>query len=121
MVEINKEYRDHGPQASLDRHESGMSAEELKDAKKEAEHPFWIPQYSIDSIGEFITITLVMYLLSSGPVMAIAFWLRDRTDWDGFYSITWIYYPLLVGFPLAYPFQLYLEWWCRLFGTMPPG
>ena len=61
-----------------------------------------------------------VYLLSSGPVLATAFWLRDRTDWDGFYSVTWLYWPLLEG-PLAWPIMFYIQWWTQLFGTMPPG
>ena len=63
----------------------------------------------------------VVYVLSSGPVLATAFCLRDRTDWDGFYAAMLIYYPLLFHSPLTYPFEVYIMWWVRLFGTMPPG
>jgi hypothetical protein len=61
------------------------------------------------------------YVLSSGPVLATAFWLRDATQWDGFYRVMWLYYPLLACGPLSYPVAVYLSWWCRLFGTAPPG
>jgi hypothetical protein len=62
----------------------------------------------------------VVYVLSSGPVLAAAFWLRDQTNWDGFYSVMWLYWPLSEG-PLAFPFWFYVQWWTQLFGTMPPG
>lgn len=61
-----------------------------------------------------------VYVLSSGPVLATAFWLRDKTHWDGFYSAVWLYRPLLEG-PLGYPFWFYVGWWTQLFGTMPLG
>jgi hypothetical protein len=32
----------------------------------------------------------------SGPVLATAFWLRELTDWVGFYAAMWLYYPLIV-------------------------
>jgi hypothetical protein len=53
-------------------------------------------------------------------VLATAFWLRDKTHWDGFYSAMWLYRPLSEG-PLAYPLWFYVRWWTQLFGTMPPG
>jgi hypothetical protein len=86
-------------------------------AKKQAEPPRRTARHSIAAL---IGAPLV-YVLSSGPVLATAFWLRDRTDWDGFYAVMWIYYPLLANYPLTYPFHLYIDWWLRLFGTMPPG
>lgn len=69
--------------------------------------------------------TGLVYVASSGPVLATAFWLRDRTHWDGFYAMMFVYYPLLflldVNNPLAKVIFAYLGWWCRLFGTLPPG
>jgi hypothetical protein len=63
---------------------------------------------------------LIVYLLSSGPVLATAFWLRDATDWDGFYSVMLVYYPLL-GLGDGTPIGTYIEWWVHLFGTVGPG
>jgi hypothetical protein len=61
-----------------------------------------------------------LYLISSGPVLAISFWLREATGWDGFYYTMWIYFPIL--WPghdsLA---KTYIEWWVRLLGTVGPG
>lgn len=85
--------------------------------KKQTDRSRWFARYSFAAL---ISAPLV-YVLSSGPVLATAFWLRDRTDWDGFYAVMWIYYPLLANYPLTYPFHVYIEWWVRLFGTMPPG
>ena len=61
----------------------------------------------------------VLYLLSSGPVMAVAFWLREATGWEGFYAILWFYYPIIMA--PGRPFDLYIEWWVRLLGTVGPG
>lgn len=63
---------------------------------------------------------VVVYVLSSGPVMATAFLLREATGWDGFYLVMWIYYPLL----LAGHDNLiinYIEWWVEQFGAVGPG
>jgi hypothetical protein len=63
---------------------------------------------------------VLVYLLSSGPVLATAFWLRERTGWDGFYYTMWVYFPLLFFGPSS-PFAVYVEWWTNLFGTVGPG
>lgn len=63
----------------------------------------------------------VAYALSSGPVMALAFKLRDATHHDEFYAVMWLYIPLLMLRPFAYFCDPYLGWWCHLFGTTPPG
>ncbi len=62
----------------------------------------------------------VMYLLSSGPVLATAFWLREATGWDGFYAVMFLYLPL---FALGHdnPLGAYIEWWVELFDTVGPG
>jgi hypothetical protein len=67
-----------------------------------------------------IGVLLVAYVLSAGPVLAVGCWLRDATDWDGFYAVFLLYLPLR---PLAdIDFcEAYLIWWMHLFGTMPPG
>jgi hypothetical protein len=67
-----------------------------------------------------IAILLILYIFSAGPVIALGCWLRDATDWDGFYAVFFLYLPLI---PLADIdlCEAYLMWWMRLFGTMPPG
>ena len=60
------------------------------------------------------------YLLSSGPVLATAFWLRETTGWDAFYGVMWVYYPLIV-LGHDHPIDAYIEWWVKLFGTVGPG
>jgi len=62
----------------------------------------------------------IAYVLSSGPVLAIAFWLREATGWDGFYLVMFVYYPLfMMGH--ANPVGAYIEWWVELLGTVGPG
>jgi hypothetical protein len=81
---------------------------------KQAAHPRRIARYFT-----VILVCALAYVLSSGPVLAAAFWLRESTHWDGFYAVMWVYYPLL-----AIPQRLlwaYIGWWCWLFGAVPPG
>lgn len=63
----------------------------------------------------------LFYVLSSGPIIALAFWLRESTGWDGFYQVLWLYYPIIIlghDNPLAY----YIEWWVvEVFDTVGPG
>ena len=62
---------------------------------------------------------LLVYVLSSGPTLATAFWLREATTWDGFYAAMLVYYPLLeLGH--GNPIDTYIEWWVHLFGTVGP-
>jgi hypothetical protein len=61
----------------------------------------------------------MVYVLSSGPVLAIAFRLREVTGWDGFYAAIWLYYPLIL-FGQHSPFANYIWWWCNFLGSMPP-
>ncbi len=63
---------------------------------------------------------LVAYVPSSGPVLAAAFWLREATGWGGFYSVMFLYYPLLIWGPDSL-IHKYIEWWVELFGTVGPG
>jgi|GEM_PF-5292345 hypothetical protein len=65
-------------------------------------------------------IGLIAYVPSSGPVLATTFWLRESTGWDGFYSVMFLYYPLLVWGHNT-PIDAYIEWWVELFGTVGPG
>ena len=63
---------------------------------------------------------VVLYILSSGPVLATGFWLREATGWDGFYGVMWLYYPLL-AWGHWQPLDWYATWWCNLFHTVGPG
>ena len=68
-----------------------------------------------------LTICPILYVLSSGPVLATTFWLREATGWDGFYSAMIIYYPLL-AMGHNNPVDAYIEWWVAdVFGTVGPG
>ncbi len=69
----------------------------------------------------FLLLTIpVVYVLSSGPVLAAAFWLREATGWDGFYLVMFVYFPLLM-MGHGNPIDAYIEWWVELFGTVGPG
>lgn len=70
----------------------------------------------------------VLYVLSSGPILATACWLRERTRHDEFYAAFWLYLPLLYGgqavgreHPLMHWLEVYIEWWFHLLGTVGPG
>lgn len=68
-----------------------------------------------------VWLLVAVYVLSSGPVLGLAFWLRETTHDDRWYYILWAYYPLLVWghFP---PFNWYIEWWVvDVFRTVGPG
>ncbi len=66
-----------------------------------------------------VTLTLLIYTLSSGPVMAIAFWLREATGKNAFYGVMWLYAPVLM-LP-RWAWDPYISWWVDLFGTVGPG
>ena len=70
--------------------------------------------------GVIVALALALYVLSSGPVLATAFWLREATGWDGFYGAIWIYFPLIV-LGHGNPIDAYIEWWVRLLDTVGPG
>lgn len=63
---------------------------------------------------------LVLYVVSSGPVLATSFWLREATGWDGWYATLYLYYPLLIWGHDNF-IDTYIEFWVRLFGTVGPG
>ena len=67
-----------------------------------------------------VCICAVFYVLSSGPVLAMAFWLREKTGWDGFYAAMYLYLPLL-ALGHDQPIDAYIEWWVRMVGTVGPG
>ncbi|QDT53393.1 hypothetical protein Pan44_14100 [Caulifigura coniformis] len=65
---------------------------------------------------------LVVYALSSGPMLGLAFWLRERTGIDQFYAVMWMYYPLLAYRPAFSLLEPYVEWWVvTVFRTVGPG
>ena len=68
-----------------------------------------------------LLVILVIYVLSSGPMLGLAFLLRESTGWDGWYSAMFLYYPILaMGHDsLA---GTYIEWWVvDVFDTVGPG
>jgi hypothetical protein len=67
-----------------------------------------------------LVLALLVYILSSGPVLAASFWLREATGWDGWYASIYLYLPL---FALGHnnPIDWYIEFWVRLLGTVGPG
>jgi hypothetical protein len=78
-------------------------------------HRGWIAKWLSVFLGG-----LLIYVLSSGPMLACAFWLRERTGRDEFYFVMWLYLPLLILDP-ADMFRAYIEWWVKLLGTVGPG
>ena len=78
-------------------------------------------KYWVFSPGCLLVVLPVIYVLSSGPVMAIAFWLREYTGWDGFYVVMIIYYPILM-LGHGNPVDVYIDWWVAdVFNTVGPG
>ena len=75
---------------------------------------------SIAFLAATLLLILVIYVLSSGPVIASGFWLREATGHDEFYAVIYLYYPLLV-FGHQNPIGTYIEWWVNLFDTVGPG
>ena len=76
---------------------------------------------SLSRVIHAIVLLLVLYVLSSGPVLGLGLWLRQATHRDGFYAVMFLYYPLLVmgdGNPVG----AYIEWWVvDVFDTVGPG
>lgn len=68
-----------------------------------------------------VAMLVVVYVLSSGPVLGLAFWLRETTHDDRWYNLMWVYYPLLV-WGHFHPLDWYIEWWVvDVFHTVGPG
>ncbi len=64
---------------------------------------------------------LPLYVLSSGPMLGIAFRLREATGWNAFYAVIWLYYPLLL-LGHGNPIDAYIDWWVvHVFHTVGPG
>ena len=79
------------------------------------------PPTRLSGCGMSVIYLSLLYVLSSGPVLAIAFRLREATGWDGFYGAMLVYYPLLA---LGHdsPMMAYIEWWVvDVFHTVGPG
>ncbi len=63
----------------------------------------------------------IVYVLSSGPMIGLACWLRETTGHDEFYYVIWFYAPLFLGGHHG-PLGLYIEWWVvDVFRTVGPG
>ncbi|MEW4451481.1 hypothetical protein AB1L30_02240 [Bremerella sp. JC817] len=68
-----------------------------------------------------VVIVPILYVLSVGPVLGIAFWLRELTGWNFFYGAIYLYYPLLAWGHWS-PMEEYIEWWVSdVFQTVGPG
>jgi hypothetical protein len=62
-----------------------------------------------------------LYVLSSGPVLGLAFRLREATGNEAFYLVMWLYYPLIAA-GHGNPIDSYIEWWVvNVFRTVGPG
>lgn len=70
-------------------------------------------------IGVRAVLVLLLYALSSGPVLATAFWLGDATGIHAFNKVMWIYAPVLM-LPRAL-WDPYISWWVGMVGTVGPG
>ncbi|MCG8448506.1 MAG: hypothetical protein MI725_02865 [Pirellulales bacterium] len=75
--------------------------------------------------GSFWSIVLllgpILYVLSSGPVIGMAFKLREATGWEWCYGVLFIYYPLFLFGPDSFLIA-YIEWWVvDVFQTVGPG
>lgn len=81
------------------------------------------PAGSSSSIVRYVGavgLVAVVYILSSGPVLSVAFWLRERTGRDEFYWTMWLYLPLLLMGPESV-FHRYVEFWVGIVGAPGPG
>lgn len=67
-----------------------------------------------------LVVGLLLYVLSSGPVLAASFWLREATGWDGWYACGYHYYPL-IAFGHDNPIDWYIGFWVWLFGAVGHG
>jgi hypothetical protein len=67
-----------------------------------------------------LVVGLFVYVLSSGPVIAASFWMREATGWDGWYATMLLYYPL-IALGHDNPIDWYIEFCVRLSGTVGPG
>ena len=67
-------------------------------------------------------VAVMFYVFSSGPMLGLAFWLRERTGLDQFYAVMWLYYPVVILTHKVGPLGKYIEWWVvDVFKTVGPG
>ena len=61
---------------------------------------------------------LAIYILTSGPIIATAFRLRELTGRNGYYDVIYAYVPLMaLG---GQPFQAIIRWWLTMFRVVDP-
>ncbi|WP_165075427.1 hypothetical protein [Paludisphaera rhizosphaerae] len=68
----------------------------------------------------FLALTLI-YILSSGPILATACRLREFTGYDGWYATFIPYWPLLTTVGRDSFVIHYIEWWFAFAGAVGPG
>lgn len=68
----------------------------------------------------FLALTL-MYILSSGPILATACRLREFTGNDGWYATFMLYGPLLTTAGGDSFVIQYINWWFAFAGAVGPG
>lgn len=73
----------------------------------------------------YLCIAMLIYLLSTGPVIGLSFWLREYCHDDRFYLTLYIYWPLFMierESSLGTVLDWYVSWWVGdVFGTVGPG
>mgnify|MGYP001137166515 CR=1 FL=1 len=67
-----------------------------------------------------LVVGLMAYVASSGPVLAVSFWLREAPRWDGWYATMLFYYPL-IALGHGNPIDAYVDFCLRAIGTVGPG
>ena len=65
-------------------------------------------------------LSLVLYVLSSGPVCAGAMWLYQATGWNECLIVYHLYHPLFVNIGPDNPLGNYIDWWFDLFRVNMP-
>ena len=68
----------------------------------------------------FFGLTLI-YVLSSGPILATACRLREFTGNDGWYATFIPYWPLLTTVGRDSLVGQYIDWWFAFAGAVGPG
>ncbi len=77
-------------------------------------------RWSAGHVCTALVLTVFGYVLSSGPVLALAFKLWQWTGVNEFLLARLVYLPLIDSGP-GTVFGVYIEWWCRLLKALPPG
>lgn len=79
-------------------------------------------------LGRYLTylvLAVLVYLLSTGPVIGLSFWLREHWHDDRFYMALYLYWPLLAidrGSSVGTVLDWYVTWWVSdVFHTVGPG